>query len=313
MRAVAAVFTTVALIAGCAEPAQDDAGTDFSESVAVGERNVFLTCQGRASADAPTVVLISGYHDSSDVWIRDDVLSLLHPAAGPPVFSALARSHRVCAYDRPGTIRYVDDAPLTDRSSAVPQPRTVAEIVTELHATLAAAEVPEPYLVVGHSLGGLITRAYAQTHSDQVAGVVFVDAFSPTVPEILGEDAWTIYRDDALNPPADRMPVPSMQGPDSERVDLDASVAEVLDGPAFPQVPTVVLTKTESFAGLTDLPGLPASVINRSYQGAQQSFVDLVPNTPQIIATGSDHYIQFSQPDLVVAAVDLVGHRISEG
>jgi hypothetical protein len=73
-----------------------------------------------------------------------------------------------------------------------------------------------------------------------------------------------------------------------------------------------VLTKTEPFAGLADLPGLPASEINDVYQRAQASIVALAPTTPQVIATGSDHYIQFSQPDLVVDSTDLVVGRIRE-
>lgn len=105
------------------------------------------------------------------------------------------------------------------------------------------------------------------------------------------------------------MPVASMRSPDSERVDLDASVAEVLAGPSFPNVPVAVLTKTESFGGLTSFPGLPADEANRLYEQAQDAIVALAPTTPQLIATGSDHYIQFSQPDLVVRATELVEGR----
>ncbi|MDT5286151.1 MAG: hypothetical protein QOF88_1040, partial [Mycobacterium sp.] len=157
-------------------------------------------------------------------------------------------------------------------------------------------------------LGGLIARAYAQAHADQMRGVVFVDAFSATIPAVFGS-RWPIYRDEGLNPPVDQMPIPSMRSPDSERVDLDASIAEVLAGQSFPKIPVAVLTKTESFAGLTSFPGLPADETNRLYEQAQDSIVALAPNTPHLIATGSDHYIQFSQPDLVVRATELVERR----
>ena len=251
------------------------------------------------------MILVSGYHDSSDVWNQSDVLGLVGTATGPPVQDALAETSRVCAYDRPGTIRYVEGAPLTGRSTPVTQPRTAADIVTELNLVLAAAMVPEPYVLVGPSLGGRLVRLYAPTYPDQVAGVVFVDAFSPTVPTAFA-DRWATYRDQLLNPPVDQMPLASMRTPESERVDLDASTTQALTGPAFPQVPVVVLTKTESFAGLTSLPGLPADDTNALYEQAQDNLVSLVPGTPQFIATGSDHYIQFSQPDLVVTATDLV-------
>ena len=305
-RRIAAVLASLVALTACSTG--DGPAEDFARSVDIGGRSVYLTCQGQNRDGNATVVLISGYHDSSDVWTAADVLGLLKPAVGPAVLPALAASHRVCAYDRPGTVRYVDGAPLTDRSTPVPQPRTANDLVAELHDVLAAAGVAAPYVVVGHSLGGLIARAYAQTHPDQVRGVVFVDAFSATVPAVFGS-RWPAYRDRGLNPPVDQMPIASMRSPDSERVDIDASVTELLAGRPFPDVPAVVLTKTAPFAGLGPLPGLPADETNRLYEKAEDDIVALAPATPQIIATGSDHYIQFSQPDLVVQATELVERR----
>ena len=70
-----------------------------------------------------------------------------------------------------------------------------------------------------------------------------------------------------------------------------------------------MLTKTEPFAGLKPVAGLSVDDVNRVYEQAQQSVVALAPATPQIMATGSDHYIQLSQPDLVVSATELVLRR----
>ena len=80
-------------------------------------------------------------------------------------------------------------------------------------------------------------------------------ALAATVPALFG-DKWPIYRDQLLNPPADQAPLAALRGPDSESVDLDASAAQVLAAPVLPAMPLVVLTKTESFAGLTAFPGL---------------------------------------------------------
>ena len=74
-----------------------------------------------------------------------------------PFGDQVAGTDRVCAYDRPGTLRYIDGAPLTDRSTAVAQPRTVEQLAVELKALLGAARVSGPYVLVGHSLGGLIS------------------------------------------------------------------------------------------------------------------------------------------------------------
>jgi pimeloyl-ACP methyl ester carboxylesterase len=289
--------------------AQPTVGPEASgRMVDVGGRKMYIDCRGPATPGTPTVVLVSGYHDSSDVWNSADVLSLVAPAVGPPVQDALANSHRVCSYDRPGTIRYVEGAPLTDRTTAVPQPRTLKDWSGELHELLRAAAVPEPYLLVGHSMGGLLVQLYGQSYPEQVAGVVFVDAFSPTVPDLLG-DRWPIYRN-VLSAPPEQQTLPALRSPDAERIDVDASIAQVKAAPPLPAKPLAVLTKTEPFAGLNDLPGLPASVINDDYQRAEASFVSLAPATPQIIASGSDHYIQFSQPDLITKATELVLDRV---
>ncbi|MDT5106016.1 MAG: hypothetical protein QOI25_3529, partial [Mycobacterium sp.] len=117
LRSGAALLAVLAVVAACTSDGGDSA--DFARSVDIGGRSVYLTCHGTAEAGEPTVVLISGYHDSSDVWTESDVLGLIGSATGPPVFPALSAAHRVCAYDRPGTLRYVDGTPLTDRSTPV--------------------------------------------------------------------------------------------------------------------------------------------------------------------------------------------------
>jgi pimeloyl-ACP methyl ester carboxylesterase len=123
----------------------DDATFDKQVDVG-GGRMLYLHCSGPARPGWPTVILISGYHDSSDPWTQEDVLSLLPQATGPSVLPGLARTDRVCAYDRPGTVRYIDGFPLTNRSTPVAQPRTVEQLAVELKALLSAAQVPGPHI-----------------------------------------------------------------------------------------------------------------------------------------------------------------------
>jgi pimeloyl-ACP methyl ester carboxylesterase len=309
--AVAATGSVSSTSAAAPAPtAANGAHGNFARRVDIGGRKIYLRCRGTKTAGRPTIILMSGYHDSSDVWTQSDVLSLLPPAVGPPVFQALAATNRVCVYDRPGTLRYVTGTPLTTRSTAVPQPRTAKDVVEELHTVLDVARVPGPYVLVGHSLGGLFVLLYARTYPDQVRAIVFNDAFSPTIPAVFGS-LWPIYRDGLLNPPLDQAPLESLRSPDSERIDLDASAAQVEQAPALPPMPLVVLTKTASFAGLDPVPpGITADEINTLYEQAQSYFVSLAPTTPHIFATGSDHYIQFSQPDLIVDSTELVLGRL---
>jgi pimeloyl-ACP methyl ester carboxylesterase len=303
VRVGSCVAALVLLLTACG--ARADASAAFTASVNIGGRQVYLTCKGPTTSGAATVVLISGYRAASDVWTSPDAIAPIKPAAGPPVLDALATSHRVCAYDRPGTGMYAKDAPLTKRTTPVRQPRTARDLVDELDATLRAGHVPKPYVLVGHSLGGLVAQLYARLHPDEVHGIVFVDAFSATVPSVFGPQ-WATYRDGVLNPPPAKQPVVSLRGRDAEQLDFDASVKQTLEAPKLPAMPLAVVTKTLPFAGVGALPGLTAAELNRRYAEAEQALVALAPATPQIFATGSDHAIELSQPDLVVSATELV-------
>lgn len=135
-------------------------------------------------------MLQSGYHDNAALWSQADTTP---PAVGPAVFPGISTTSRVCAYDRPGTLDYTKNPPaITTRSSPVPMPRTAGDVVRELHTLLARASIPPPYVLVGHSLGGLFTLLYARTYPDHVVGLVLVDAFSPEIPAMFGA-AWPAY------------------------------------------------------------------------------------------------------------------------
>jgi pimeloyl-ACP methyl ester carboxylesterase len=306
-------LATLVAVCGKGLAETPDTKLDFARQFDIGAgRKLFLECRGAAPAGYPTVVLISGYHGSSDSWTQPDDLTLLPLAVGPAVLPGLARENRVCAYDRPGTLRSMADAPLTDRSTPVAQPRTVRDLVSELHVLLSAAQVQAPYVLVGHSLGGLIELLYARTYSSDVRGIVFVDALSPTLSIQLGT-LWPLYLR-VINPPLGDQPVPSMRQAESEQVDIDASIDQVRQAPPLPPIPLVVLTRTEPFQ--LQPWSLPADITSESWAAidtafvqAQRYFVELVPTTPQVFATGSDHNIQLSQPDLVIDATRLVISR----
>jgi pimeloyl-ACP methyl ester carboxylesterase len=68
------------------------------------------------------------------------------------------------------------DEKTSSRSDPVPQPQTATDAVADLHALLGAAAIPGPYVLVGHSYGGLVVRLYASTYPGEVAGLVLVDA-----------------------------------------------------------------------------------------------------------------------------------------
>jgi pimeloyl-ACP methyl ester carboxylesterase len=186
---------------------------------------MYLECRGRGG---PTVVLVSGYGNGADVW------SALDPGVSrPPVLAGVARSTRVCAYDRPNT-GLLDGG--RSRSDPVPQPRSAADAVAELHALLRAARLPGPYVLVGHSFGGLVVRLYASTHPRQVAGLVEVDATYERHRELFTPEQWAAFQRFTT-----LAPVPGLDPP-NELVDLDASLDQMLRAKAVrPLRPTMPL------------------------------------------------------------------------
>jgi pimeloyl-ACP methyl ester carboxylesterase len=149
--------TAVAAIAAGLETAQewlDRRSSRMSgQLVALGDgRRLHLRCTGSGS---PTVVLLPGFGETSASWgwIAPDV----------------ARDTRVCVYDRAGR-GWSDPAPGQQDGIA---------IATDLHALLTSANEAPPYVLAGHSLGGLYVRVFAARYPAQTAGVVLLDATDP--------------------------------------------------------------------------------------------------------------------------------------
>lgn len=111
---VAAVVAVALLVAGT----PGTPGGDTGKRVDIGGgRSLYLQCSGSGS---PTVVLLSGLHESADPWSLSDVTP---PVPKTPVLPGVAGFTRVCTYDRPGTIRYTQPPTLTTRSTPVREPR----------------------------------------------------------------------------------------------------------------------------------------------------------------------------------------------
>lgn len=88
----------------------------------------------------------------------------------------IARTATVVAYDRAGY----------GSSEVGPLPRDSRREVEELRALLSELEIPRPYILVGHSLGGLNAQVYAELYPQDVAGMVLLDP--PPLPFILGKE-----------------------------------------------------------------------------------------------------------------------------
>jgi pimeloyl-ACP methyl ester carboxylesterase len=108
-----------------------------------------LHCLGEGS---PTIILEAGGYSFSTEWYW--------------IHRQLAKTNRTCAYDRAG-------AGWSDPST---EPRTAIQITKDLHGLLQQANIPAPYILAGHSFGGILNRVYTSQYPDEVAGIVLVDS-----------------------------------------------------------------------------------------------------------------------------------------
>ncbi len=265
-------------------------GTDaasFAGRVALPSgRKLYLECQGHGS---PTVILEAGLRNRADIWSEPATPTQKQAT----VFPGVASFTRVCSYDRPGTTLGADHR---SRSDPVRMPRTASEAVADLHALIKTARIPGPYILVGHSTGGLLVRLYTSMYPREVRGVVLVDAIPETMETSLTVTQWNGYNAAYLTAAP-----PQLAGyADLETFDFRRSFAEMRKAPTpARQIPLIVLSKGQPF-------GIPAPLgpaVERAWNRGQRYLASLEPRTPHLVVARSGHYIQVYYPGLVIDAV----------
>jgi pimeloyl-ACP methyl ester carboxylesterase len=287
------------------------------EMVDVGDYRLHLHCTGR-EAGAPTAVMDSGLGGTVLDW------QLVQPE--------LARSMRVCTYDRAGI----------GWSAPGTQPRTSEQIARELHTLLGNAGIEGPYVLVGHSFGGTNIQVYASQYPDEVAGMVLVDS------ALEDEEAVTLTK--SLQPSplllrflatigVTRLPytlgaeTPGLTSPEledeqaaisshrkhifaiaDETSSLEESFAENRTRPmSLGDKPLMVLTAGSVQTEGTGLSPEQADQLDKLHSESQAALTRRSENARQIIAEDSGHYIQVERPELVRDAIRQVVEAARNG
>ena len=274
--------------------------------VSAGAFRVNFYCTG---AGSPTVVLEAGLADSLDAWkgLQPDI----------------ARFARVCSYDRAG-YGYSDRGPM---------PRTSDRIASELHTALTSAGEKPPYLLVGHSFGGFNVRVFNGKYSDQVSGLVLIDATQEDQYRILPA-AWNMLRaatlrraqrqafwaplyidlgiarlhlrlEGELAPPV-LLQSKYIQARTSEFENIEVSAEQARKADHIGDKPLVVLT-----AGRVIDAGLKAALSEAERMAYEQAWVDdlqlrlarLSSRGRRVLVADSGHDMPSDRPDAIVTAV----------
>jgi len=288
-------------------------------------RKVGFTCMGEGS---PTVILIAGMGDFSGM-------------AWGNVQPQMAKTTRVCAWDRPGW----------GLSDGAEGKHTVATSTAALEAALATGAMPGPYVLVGHSLGSYESLLYADRHRDQVAGMVMVD---PSFPDQVARMVSTglPMPDPETGPPAQfrkcaaaiRAGSVKFGGPDPDNCvtyppffppALAQALGEKVGNPiqyetmasfmsAFAEDSTIVINPQRNYGDLSLIvlaatkQDAPPGVTMTDEQRARQAAFDVEWNRAHdalaALSTrgvnarvpGANHNIQGTKPQVVVDAVEAV-------
>lgn len=246
--------------------------------VDIGGRRLHLKCGGTGS---PTVILEAGLGSYSKTWDK--------------VMPEVSRLTRVCSYDR-AYEGLSDPAPRTIRvigSRRYIELRTGQEVVEDLHALLTKAGVSGPYVVVGHSLGGLYAILYAGQHPKDVVGMVLVDSAH--------EDQ--VAREEALMTPEQARHDREGLEQNEEGVDIDEVFAEVRAAHWHGDIPLYVLVHGRQRPPSGDRSAEQMAKMAEVWRDLQADSARRSPNSRLVVAEKSGHGIQNDQPALVIDAI----------
>lgn len=250
-----------------------------------------INCSGTGT---PAVILEAGLPGSSLDWVS--------------VQPEVANITTVCSYDRAGL----------GWSGLGKQPRTGSQIAEDLHGLLFAAGLKPPYVLVGHSIGGIYVRVFTAKYPSEVIGMVLVDALNGDEPQYKLKSFWQPKRSHLEQEPR----VPTIQRPPEveailqqlratetwmtgERQERDAvkvTLAEMQQSEKrLPMLPLIVLSAGRQLDWTES-----ASTSAWEHQQLQRELSTMSPQGEWIPVPDTGHYIQLSNPSVVINSIQRV-------
>lgn len=266
--------------------------------VDAGGYELYYICVGEGS---PTVILEAGGGGDSSGW---ELVMLYY------------RSYtRVCAYDRANL----------GKSDSASKPRTFDDMTRDLHTLLQKLPIEGPYVLAGHSMGGMLIRLFASQYPEDVVGLVLVDSAHPdmgdrllaTLPsETAGEDkSFKTWRQYAtwMSTSEGKASV------DAEGVDMRVSNGQVRAVKSLGNLPLAVVSRSPNnpvmVGGFPSLPEEINTALMQQWQDMQTELEGLSSNNIRFTAVRSGHGVPLEEPKLVVEAIRHVvnEYRVNAG
>jgi pimeloyl-ACP methyl ester carboxylesterase len=244
----------------------------------VGGVNLYIFCLGQGS---PAVVLDGGWGEDSSTWLK--------------VMSGLESHTRVCAYDRASL----------GQSDFQAGERTSQQIAEQLHLLLAKANIESPYLLVGHSLGGMNMLVFADRYPHEVAGVVLVDSAHPdqsdrclaALPTPAPSESKALIDLRRGLPWRNNQCIPEM-------MNWPETLAQVRAVKSLGHIPLLVLVAADpTKSSWGDISPELAARLNKVWLDLHKEYLSLSTDNSLILAEHSSHYIQQDEPQVVIDAI----------
>lgn len=240
-----------------------------SEKMSIQEKEQFVQFSGfklftklyGEKTDKPTIVMDAGYGDYSKAWSS--------------IITEISMLTEVLVYDRAGL----------GKSEKSPNPRTSQEMVEELNQLLIKMKIHPPYILVGHSFGGVNMRIYATKHPNNVAALLLIDStpedykerFLPT----MSKEFQQAYNNQFIY--------------ESTYDEFTASLKQLKQTKQQLNVPLIVLS-----AGKKDHYSQKSQEL---WNEMQKEILEISTKSELIIAKDSAHYIQNDEPFVVIDAI----------
>ncbi|GAB0168209.1 alpha/beta hydrolase [Lysinibacillus sp. CTST325] len=227
---------------------------------------------------APSVIFIAGLGDNFETWKK--------------VQDRISDETSTFSYTRAGI----------GRSSVAAVPKTCHDLVEELSELLQELDVKKPYILVGHSFGGLIARLYASLNPLDICGIILVDA-APEFKELAYEQ---VLPENLVAGNREYLENPSLN---SENIDKMKSYKQIVDHSRQTDFPLTIITR-----GLPDSgeEGCPSQKILEIEQNLQAEFKKLSTSSKFRIASHSGHYIHHDEPEIVIEEIILMLKEIEK-
>jgi pimeloyl-ACP methyl ester carboxylesterase len=247
---------------------------DSSESVLklqkvdVGGHNLQFLVGGQGS---PAVIFEGGFGTGIASWSR--------------VQKDVAAFAQTVSYDRAGL----------GQSDPGPKPRSAKQIATELHVALQKSGIKPPYVMVGHSFGGIYVRVFADMYPTEVVGMVLIDPSQESFNDWL-----TKTQPDRLKA-AEANIAKAGEGVQAEFASVDTSYSQARVAKVPKGIPVTLLTATEDDS--------ISAEARKLWIEKHKEWLATVPGGKHIVVEKASHFIQAQQPALVIEAIKQVAKQ----